>query len=68
MAELVKVKVRNIGSSAGIIIPQNKLLEAGVEVGDEIEVAILPAKKDFSGFGVAKHFKGFERDKKVRKF
>ena len=62
------MKVRNIGSSVGIIIPQDKLLEAGVEIGDEIEVAILPAKKDFSGFGKAKKFKNFERDKKVREF
>ncbi len=26
-------------------------------IGDEIEVAILPHKKDFSGFGLAKHAK-----------
>ena len=69
MTELFKAKIRQIGTSAGIIIPLEKLNEAGANVGDEISIAILPKKKDFSGFGM---FKGekfkFKRDKKVRNF
>jgi len=68
MANLIKTKLRNIGTSAGVIIPQENLLESGIKIGDEIEISILPKKKDFSMFGIAKNLKPFTRDKKVREF
>ena len=69
MAELFKVKIRQIGSSAGILIPQERLQQEEVHIGDVIEMAILPNKKDFSGFGIAKHARiPFTRNKKTRTF
>ena len=41
MVGMIKVKIRNIGSSAGVIIPQINLIEAGAKVGDEVEIAIF---------------------------
>ena len=71
MVGMIKVKIRNIGSSAGVIIPQINLIEAGAKVGDEVEIAIFSKKKkDISTlFGIGKDFKiPFERDKTVRDF
>lgn len=67
--ETVHVKLRKIGTSVGVIIPKEQLREAEANVGDEIEIAILPHKKDFSLFGIANGFtEPFVRDKKVRSF
>ncbi len=69
MAELFKVKLRRIGTSLGVIIPQERLNEFKFGEGDEIDLAILPKKKDLSGFGIAKNFKiPFKKDKKTREF
>ena len=69
MSELFKAKVRQMGSSAGVLIPQEALIDAGVGVGDEVEIAILLHRKDFSGFGMFKQVKGeFIRDKNTRNF
>jgi len=69
MVEVFKVKLRHIGTSKGVIIPQEILNQAEVDVGDEIKMTILPKRKDFSGFGMAKDAKiPFKRDKKVREF
>ncbi|MEK6947943.1 MAG: hypothetical protein AABX19_01750 [Nanoarchaeota archaeon] len=69
MGEIIKAKLRQIGTSAGIIIPLDKLNEIGANMGDEIEIAILPKKKDLSGFGMTKDFKiPFKRDKRTRSF
>jgi len=68
MAQTFTIKVRQIGTSAGVLLPKEQLQEADVKVGDEIEVAILPHKKDFSGFGIAKKFTPFKRDKTTREF
>lgn len=69
MAELFKAKVRQIGTSAGILISQERLRQEAIHIGDEIELAIVPHAKDFSGFGLAKSARTpFVRDKKVRAF
>lgn len=69
MTEIFRAKVRQIGTSAGILISQERLKLEEINIGDEIELAILPHAKDFSGFGLAKHTKiPFTRDKKVRAF
>ncbi len=69
MTDIFKVKVRKIGTSLGVLLPQEKLQQAEVGIGDEVEVALLSHQKDFSGFGLAKRFTTpFIRDKKVRNF
>lgn len=69
MAETIKAKVRRVGTSFGVLIPKTKLDAISVNVGDEIEIAIVPNKKDFSGFGLAKNFAvPFVKDKKARNF
>lgn len=69
MTETIRVKLRQIGSSVGVLIPREQLRIANVDVGDEMEIALLTHKKDFSGFGMAKNFKiPFTRDKKTREF
>jgi hypothetical protein len=66
MVELLSVKLRRIGSSLGIIIPKDKL--EGVKEGETVEIALIPKHKDLSGFGMAKGFKPFVRDKTMRDF
>ena len=62
-------KIRKIGSSAGVLIPQDELYQTQTHIGDTVKIAILPKKKDFSGFGFAKNARvPFKRDKKVRDF
>ena len=68
MVEIFKTKIRKIGTSAGVLIPNEKLIKANVAIGENIELAILPVNRNFSCFGIAKHFKvNFRRDKKSRK-
>ncbi len=69
MVELFKAKVRQIGTSAGILISHERLRREEISIGDEIELAILPRTKDFSGFGLARQAKiPFVRDTKTRTF
>ncbi len=69
MAELLKVKLREVGTSIGLLLPRDQLQQAHLSVNDEVEVALLPHQKDFSGFGIAQRFKvHFRRSKKDRKF
>ncbi len=67
MTELFKAKIRKIGTSAGILIPREKLRQIEVEIGDDIELAVIHHARDFSGFGIAKEVETpFLRDKKTR--
>jgi len=66
MVRAFKVKVRKIGTSAGVLISRDRLAEAQVGIGEEVEVVILSHKPDFSAFGIAKGFRPFKRDKKIR--
>lgn len=69
MTELFKAKVRRVGSSLGVLIPREKIREINFQEGDELELALLPHTKDFSGFGIARRARvPFLRDKKVRRF
>jgi DNA-binding SARP family transcriptional activator len=76
MNEVVRVKLRKIGSSVGLLVPKEQLVELNADAGDEIDVAFLkhrtPAelkKLADEGFGIAKGFtKPFERDKRTREF
>lgn len=72
MSEIIQTKLRNIGSSMGVLLPKEELNAIGAEVGDEIEIAILKHKDEKEvdkWFGSAKNFRvAFERDKKTREF
>ena len=41
MPEVMKVKLRKIGSSVGVLLPKEALDQAGAKVGDEIEIAMF---------------------------
>ncbi len=70
MPELFSVKLRKVGKYVGFIIPNDKLMELNIKVGDEIKVALLKhrsPKEIKEGLGMAKHFnEPFERDKTTR--
>ncbi len=68
MGDVFKSKVRPIGSSACIIIPQEQMEKNHVRMGQEVEISLLVHKKDFSLFGSVREKFPFERDKKVREF
>ena len=71
MSDVLKAKLRKIGSSVGILIPQERLAALDVGVGDEVEIALLKHRneKDIEKmFGVAKQAKSFIRDKTSREF
>ena len=69
MTDLFKVRIRKVGTSLGVLIPFERLKEADLVEGDEVELALLSHKKDFSGFGIARDYTiSFVRDKKVRDF
>ncbi len=72
MSEIFSVKVRKIGSSAGVIMPKDQLDSMKIEIGDEIDISVLKHRNpaDIEAFfGIAKDFKHkFERDKTAREF
>ena len=71
MPELIKSKVRRIGSSYGVIIPREYLREQHIEEGEEVEVALLKGKRLAAiekAFGMAKGAKPFVRDRTDREF
>lgn len=68
MAEVFVSKVRPLGTSLGLIIPNKVVSEEKLEPGEEIKVSII--KSDFKAlealFGSMKGAKPFKRDKKDR--
>ena len=68
MPQIFKAKLRQFGTSAGIILPKERLADAHAAIGEEVELVLLPHKRDFSALGIAKGFKSFRRDKKIRTF
>ena len=72
MTEVFAAKLRKIGSSVGVLIPQNRLKALKADVGDTVEVGLLKhrdPREIMEGFGMAKKFREpFKRDKKVRDF
>lgn len=68
MTQLLKVKVRKVGTSLGVLIPNEAIREAQIEEGDEIEIAMVTHMKDLSGYGIAKDAALFVREKKTRYF
>jgi len=70
MAKTFRAKVRNVGTSLGVLIPKEVAEEEKVRKGEEIEVSILRrnVKDVMRLFGTAKTATGFERDHEEREF
>jgi len=72
MGQVFPAKLRRIGTSVGVIVPNEQMKELNVKVGDKVEVALLrhrSPKEIREGLGMAKHFKEpFERGRKTREF
>ena len=72
MAEIFKAKLRKIGNSVGIIIPNDILHDIGVDKGDTINVTIpnlkIKSRNDqlLSLAGIDTGKPVFKRDKKDR--
>ncbi|MBS3113558.1 hypothetical protein J4448_00490 [Candidatus Woesearchaeota archaeon] len=69
MSDLFKVKLRKIGTSAGLLVPKGVMEEEKLKVGEEVEVVLFKKKKleDIEKmFGTAKGAKPFVRDRTDR--
>jgi antitoxin component of MazEF toxin-antitoxin module len=64
MARMFKAKVRNVGTSLGVLIPKEVAEEEKVKTGEEIEVTIMRrnVRNVMKLFGTAKTANEFERD------
>ncbi|MBI5060921.1 MAG: AbrB/MazE/SpoVT family DNA-binding domain-containing protein [Candidatus Aenigmarchaeota archaeon] len=68
MGEIFKAKVREVGTSLGVLIPKGVAKEMKIKKGEEIEISIL--KKNIrlisESFGIARGAKPFEREHRDR--
>lgn len=66
---MFKAKVRKVGTSFGILIPNELIKEQKLREGQEVQVSVLSKKdlsKVFEGFGAARGAKPFKRDRRDR--
>ena len=69
MSEIFKAKVRRVGGSLGVLIPNEYVKQKRIKEGEEIEVSLLKQRKleeIEKMFGIAKGAKSFERDRADR--
>ena len=68
MGELFKAKVRNVGTSFGILLPARVVKEEKIKLGQEVEVSLL--KKNLKlieeSFGMDRGASSFEREHRDR--
>jgi len=69
MPETFKTKVRNVGTSFGILIPSNIIKNERIRVGKEVEVTLIKPRSTkeiekiiSEAFGSAKGAKAFRRE------
>ena len=68
MPELVKVTIRRVGSSLGVLIPKKVIEEERLKEGDAVEIALYTRSKEErlkilkKAFGIAKGAKPFVRE------
>ena len=64
VSETFKTKVRNVGTSLGLLIPKEVVNEENLMEGQEIEVSILNKNHKFikESFGIAKGTSKFKRE------
>ena len=70
MGQVFKAKVREVGTSMGILIPSDIAKEMKVKKGQTIRVSILKGNKKLleEAFGSAKGTTKFEREHSNREF
>jgi len=75
MVEVFRVKLRQIGNSVGLLIPQEQIIAIDMNIGDEVDIALIKPKSKEElmktvkqTFGIAKNAKDFTRDKDSRAF
>jgi antitoxin component of MazEF toxin-antitoxin module len=71
MPETFKAKVRNVGTSLGILIPKEVVVKEKIKTGEEIKVTMLKTnakniKELLKLFGSAKGASSFRREHKER--
>ena len=68
MVEMFKAKVRNVGTSLGILLPRRVIIEENIQVGEEIDVSILKERIKLieDSFGIDKGTSKFKRENKDR--
>jgi hypothetical protein len=68
--ETFNVKVRNVGTSLGVLIPKDIVKEARIKKGQNITISILEKNPETikKFFGIDKGAKPFERDHIEREF
>lgn len=64
VSETFKTKVRNVGTSLGLLIPKQVVSEENLKEGQEIEVSILNKNHKLieKSFGIAKGTTRFKRE------
>ena len=69
MGQIFKAKVREVGTSFGVLIPKDVVSEMKIKKGENIRVSILKTdpKTISKYFGIDKGVKPFERDHTERK-
>lgn len=70
MGGVFKTKVREVGTSLGVLIPKEVAREMKIKKGEEIEISILKKNPELIAkfFGIDKGAKPFERDHRDREF
>ena len=70
MGEIIKTKLRKIGSSFGVLIPKRVILEESLKAGEDVEISILNKRRKEEAikrlWGIAKGTKPFRRDHRDR--
>lgn len=72
MARVFEAKVRRLGNSLAVIVPDSVAKEAGAHEGDKVKVSVLTtrssaSKKSFIDFvGIDFGAKKFQRDERAR--
>ncbi len=64
MVGIFKSKVRNVGTSLGVLLPNEIVKNEKIKIGEQIEISILKknVKLIEKSFGMAKGSSKFERD------
>ncbi len=69
MGQVFKTRVRNVGTSLGVLIPKEITKRGKIRIGEEVEIALLKRRKIElveKSFGMAKGALRFEREHRDR--
>ena len=71
MSEVFEAKLRKVGSSFGVLIPNKVVKRNGKKLGETVKLSMLEEDKEKAireGFGLAKGSGEFKRPSSFRKF